>query len=164
MYAAMQTYQGRSSFTAALPRGALLTPGMVDRVVELLPLEPGFRAGASLLLLEMGTPRTLPAELTVERDEGCALPDRPSDCWVVLLRSGMIQERLWVTKTAPRVVKTEQGTGTGLLTSVLIAEAAPPAPPVVPLAVASAAVPADAMPPASVLYPPRCPPPCTSPR
>jgi hypothetical protein len=160
MFAAMQTYQGRSSFAAPMPPGALLTPGMVDRVVELLPLEPGFRVGASLLLFEMGAPRTLPAELTVERDESCALPDRPSDCWVVLLRSGMIQERLWVTKTTPRVVKTEQGTGTGLLTSVLTSETAPVTP-AVPLADVSAVA---AMPPESALYPPRCPPPCTSPR
>src|SRR5256885_521593 len=41
MYAAMQTYQGRASFAAPLTPGSLLTSAMVDRVVELLPLEPG---------------------------------------------------------------------------------------------------------------------------
>jgi hypothetical protein len=156
MFAAMQTYQGRSQFTAAVPAGVLLTPGMVDRVVELLPLQAGFRTGATLLLLEMGAPRTMPAELTVERDESCALPDRPGDCWVVLLRAGPIQERLWVTKLASRVVKTEQATGAGLLTSVLTSETLPP-PPAVPLAVA----PADTtLPIPTALYPARCPPPC----
>jgi hypothetical protein len=129
---------------------------MVDRVVELLPLQPGFRTGASLLLLEMGAPRTLPAELTVEREESCALPDRPGDCWVVLLRSGTIEERLWVTKQASRVVKTEQATAAGLLASVLTSETLPP-PPAVPLAVA----PVDpAAPIPTALYPARCPPPC----
>jgi hypothetical protein len=155
MFAAMQTYQGRSQFTAGVPAGVLLTPAMVDRVIELLPLQPGFRTGASLLLLEMGAPRTMPAELSVEREESCALPDRPGDCWVVLLRSGAIEERLWVTKLASRVVKTEQATSAGLLASVLTSETVPP--PAVPLAVA----PSDATAPIpTALYPARCPPPC----
>jgi hypothetical protein len=155
MFAAMQTYQGRSQFLSPLPAGALLTPGMVDRVVELLPLQAGFRTGASLLLLEMGAPRTMPAELTVEREESCVLPDRTGDCWVVLLRSGAIQERLWVTKQAPRVVKTEQLTAAGLLASVLTSETltAP-----VPL-VAVSPTPTTAV--ATAFYPARCPPPCS---
>jgi hypothetical protein len=157
MFAAMQTYQGRSQFTAAVPAGVLLTPGMVDRVIELLPLQAGFRAGASLMLLEMGSPRTMPAELTVEREESCALPDRPGDCWVVLLRSGPIEERLWVTKLASRVVKTEQATGAGLLASALTSETLPP-PPAVPLAVAPPLDPTAPIP--TALYPARCPPPC----
>jgi hypothetical protein len=159
MFAAMQTYQGRSQFTSPVPAGALLTPGMVDRVVELLPLQAGYRTGASLLLLEMGAPRAMPAELTVEREERCALPDHPTDedCWVVLLRSGTIEERLWVTKQAARVVKTEQSTGAGLLASVLTSETVP-TPPAVPLAV----LPPDAATPIpTALYPARCPPPCT---
>jgi hypothetical protein len=103
----------------------------------------------------MGAPRSMPAELAVEREESCALPDRPGDCWVVLLRAGAIQERRWVTKLASRVVKTEQATGAGLLTSVLTSETLPPPP--VPLAVA----PADTPPPIpTALYPARCPPPC----
>ncbi|MFL5607795.1 MAG: hypothetical protein ACJ8AD_15195 [Gemmatimonadaceae bacterium] len=155
MFAAMQTYQGRSQVTTGVPAGVLLTPAMVDRVVELLPLQTGFRTGASLLLLEMGAPRTMPAELTVEREESCALPDRPGDCWVVLLRSGAIEERLWVTKLASRVVKTEQATGAGLLTGVLTSETFPP-PPAVPLAVA----PVDSTSIPTALYPARCPPPC----
>jgi hypothetical protein len=157
IFAAMQTYQGRSQFTSPVPAGVLLTPGMVDRVVELLPLQMGFRTGASLLLLEMGAPRALPAELTVEREESCALPDRPTggDCWVVLLRSGAIEERLWVTKQTARVVKTEQATGAGLLASVLTSETAPA--PAVPLA---ALLPDAVTPIPTALYPARCPPPC----
>lgn len=157
MFAAMQTYQGRSQFATPVPAGVLLTPGMLDRLVELLPLQAGFRTGASLLLVDMGTPRALPAELSVEREESCAVPGSATtvDCWVVLLRSGSIEQRLWVTKQSSRVVRTEQATGAGLLASVLTSETAP-APQAVPLA----SVPdvAGAAPPA--LYPARCPPPC----
>jgi hypothetical protein len=119
MFVAMQSYQGRASFVTALPAGALLTPGMVDRIVELLPLAPGFRAGATIVLFEMGTPRVIPAELRVDREEPVTLGDRTVDCWVVTLRAGALEERLWVSKEAPRVVRTEQATGAGVLTAVL---------------------------------------------
>ncbi len=153
MFAAMQTYQGRASFAVAVPPGVLLTSGMVDRIVELLPLQAGYHTAATLLLLELGLPRTQPARIAVEREESCGLPDRPGDCWVVVLRAGAGEQRLWVTTQAPRVVKTEQATSVGLLTSVLTQEILPPPPTVV------ATVPSQAAPPAA-RYPPRCPPPC----
>ena len=119
MFVAMQSYQGRSSVVTPLPAGALLTAGMVERIVELLPLSVGFRAGATILLFEMGTPRAIPAELRVDGGEPVTLADRTVDCWVVTLRAGSLQERLWVSKEAPRVVKTEQTTGLGVLTATL---------------------------------------------
>ena len=119
MFVAIQSYQGRASFVSALPPGALLTAGMVERLVEMLPLDAGFRTGATLVLFELGEPRVIPAELVVDREESVVLPDRTVDCWVVLLRGGALEERLWVTKEGARVVKTEQATGAGLLTAVL---------------------------------------------
>lgn len=119
MYVAMQSYQGRASLVTPLPPGTLLTPGMVERIAELLPLEIGFRTGATIVLFELGLPRAIPAELRVDVDEALVLPDRTVDCWVVVLRAGTLEERLWVTKEAPRVVKTEQATGAGVLTAVL---------------------------------------------
>jgi hypothetical protein len=120
MYVAMQTYQGRASMVTPLPAGTLLTPGMVERVVEMLPLEVGFRTGATILLFELGQPRAIPAELRVDREEALVLPERTVDCFVVILRAGTLEERLWVTREAPRVVKTEQGTGAGVMSAVLM--------------------------------------------
>jgi hypothetical protein len=120
MYVAMQTYQGRASMVTPLPEGTLLTPGMVERVVELLPLELGFRTGATILLFELGSPRAIPAELRVDQEEPLVLPDRTVDCWIVVLRAGTLEQRLWVTKDVPRVVKTEQVTGAGVLTGILV--------------------------------------------
>ena len=119
MFVAMQSYQGRSSVVTPLPVGALLSAGMVERIVELLPLEVGFRTGATVVLFEMGTPRAIPAELRVDQEEALVLPGRTVDCWVVILRAGTLEERLWVTKAEPRVVKTEQSTGSGLLTAMI---------------------------------------------
>jgi len=88
---------------------------MTERIVELLPLQPGYHALASLLLLDAGTPRTLPAELMVEREERVHVGTRDVDAWVVLLRAGAIEERLWVSKSDRRVVRTEQRSATGVL-------------------------------------------------
>lgn len=119
MFGALQSYQGRSSFTANVGAGVLVTPGMVERVVELLPLAAGYHVQASLLLVEMGTPRAVPAELSVEREESLPRGDRTVDCWVVALRAGATEQRLWVTKETPRVVRTEQAFATGLVTASL---------------------------------------------
>jgi hypothetical protein len=120
MFAALQSYQGRTSFAAALPAGALLTPAMTDRILELLPLASGFRVAASLVQIDGGTPRAVPATLTVDREESVALLDRLVDCWVVTLRAGALEKRYWVSKEAPRVVKTEQAASGGLLTELLM--------------------------------------------
>ncbi|HEY2025909.1 MAG TPA: hypothetical protein VGG78_02810 [Gemmatimonadaceae bacterium] len=119
MFGAMQSYQGRASFITDVPPGALLTAGMVDRIVELLPLQAGYRTGASLVLIELGTPRAVPAVIAVEREESVVLADKSVDCWVVRLTAGALEERLWVSKDSPRVVKTEQATATGVLTALL---------------------------------------------
>jgi hypothetical protein len=120
VYAAVQSYRGRSSFSAGLPAGALLTPGMVDRVVEVLPLRSGYRASAWLLLIEQGAVRALPAELAVEREERTRIGATDVNCWVVLLRAGVMEERLWVSKDAPRVARTEQAAGGGVVVGVMI--------------------------------------------
>jgi hypothetical protein len=119
MYVAVQSYRGRSSFATAVPPGALLTGGMVDGIVSLLPLHMGYRASAYLLLVEPGSPRTLRAELSVEREERLRVGSAEVDCWVVTLRAGVMEERRWVSKDAPRVVRAQQAVANGLLTAEL---------------------------------------------
>jgi hypothetical protein len=115
MYGAIQSYEGRASFSSAVAPGALITPGMMERVIELLPLHVGYHALASLLLLDAGTPRTLPAEVIVEREERAHVGAGDVDAWVVLVRAGAIEERLWVSKSDRRVVRTEQRSASGVV-------------------------------------------------
>lgn len=117
-FGAVQSYRGRASFATALPSSVLLTGGMVERVVELLPLRDGYRAAAALLLFDLATPRSLDAEIAVERSERTRLGTGEVDCWVVVLRAGVLEQRLWVTRSAPRVVRTEQATQGGVLVGV----------------------------------------------
>jgi len=118
-YGALQSYQGRSSFSLPLGSGALVTPGMVERVVELLPLHFGYQATATVVLVELGAPRSVAATLTVEREERLrTAPEVEVDCWIVALRAGTSEQRLWVSKEAPRVLKTEQAVSRGMLTAI----------------------------------------------
>ena len=120
VFGAIQSYEGRSSFSSGVAPGAFVTPGMTERIIELLPLRVGYHALASLLLLDTGTPRTLPAEVIVEREERAHVGTSDVDAWVVLLRAGAIEERLWVSKSDRRVVRTEQRSGTGVLVAELL--------------------------------------------
>lgn len=120
IFGAMDTYRGRSSFTAALPPGALLSAGMVERIVELLPLRMGYRASAHLLMLGSDGARVVPAEILVDRDERMSIGPRSLDCWVVALRAGTLEQRLWVAKDDSRVVRTEQSVPDGTLTATLL--------------------------------------------
>jgi hypothetical protein len=119
IFGAMQSYAVRSSFTTPLLPGVLVTPGMTERTVEMLPLHAGYRAAASLILVDQGTPRALPAELSVEREEHIRTSAGDADCWVVLLRAGAMEERLWVDKGKRLVVRTEQPTTSGRLVGEL---------------------------------------------
>ena len=113
IFGAFQNYAGRSSFAAPMLPGVLVTPGMTERIIEMLPLRSGYRAAASLLLVDMGTPRALPAEIAVEREERTRTSSGDADCWVVSLRAGAMEERLWVDKERRLVVRTEQVTSAG---------------------------------------------------
>jgi hypothetical protein len=79
----------------------------------MLPLHAGYRAAASLILVDQGAPRALPAELSVEREERIRTSAGDADCWVVLLRAGAMEERLWVDKARRLVVRTEQVSSSG---------------------------------------------------
>jgi hypothetical protein len=119
IFGAFQNYAGRTSFASSVLPGVLVTPGMTERIIEMLPLRTGYRAAASLLLVDMGTPRALPAELGVEREERLRTSAGEVDCWVVLLRAGAMEERLWVDKARRLVVRTEQVTAAGRLVGEL---------------------------------------------
>jgi hypothetical protein len=119
MFGAVQSYQGRASFALALPAGALLSAGMVERMIELLPLQIGYRASATLILVEGASPRAVPAEILVERDERIDVGGLATDCWLVALRAGALEERLWVTKEGARVVRVEQAMADGVSIATL---------------------------------------------
>ena len=119
MFAALQDYQGRGSFAAGTPPGALITPAMVDRLLALVPLGTGYRSGASLVNIEERGPQAVPATISVEGEEQVMLGGQAVECWVVVLRTPTTEKRYWVQKSPQRVVKSERQTANGTLTETL---------------------------------------------
>jgi hypothetical protein len=102
-----------------VPANVLLSAGMVERVIELLPLRDGYRAGVSLLLVDGLEPRVVPAEIIVERSEQVTAANGAVDAWRVALRWGAMEQRLWIARDGTRVVRTEQALTDGVLISLL---------------------------------------------
>jgi len=119
VFGAVQSYQGRASFSLPVPANVLLSAGMVERVIELLPLRDGYRAGVSLLLVDGLEPRVVPAEIIVERSEQVTAGNGAVDAWRVALRWGAMEQRLWIARDGTRVVRTEQALTDGVLISLL---------------------------------------------
>ena len=120
MFGAVDNYQGRMSFAVPVPAGALLSGSMLERIVELLPLRAGYRAGASLVLVDGTAPRGIPVEIHVDGEDRANVGGRAVRCWLVAVRGSGIELRLWVSREGARVVRSEQSTAGGVLVSTLI--------------------------------------------
>lgn len=115
MFGGTETYQGRGSFGVPVSPYALLSAGMAERVIEMLPLREGYRASAVLILVEAQTPQMVRAEIVVDGSETLVVGRQAVECWRVLLRTAATEERLWVAREGARVVRSEQMVPGGML-------------------------------------------------
>ncbi len=118
-FGALQNYQGRASFALGVPKNVLLSAGMTTRLLEMLPLREGYRASATLFVVEGLTPALVPVEIIVEGGERIALGGRTADAWRVTVRGGAMERRYWVSRDGARVVRIEQALAEGLYAAVL---------------------------------------------
>ena len=114
MFGGTETYQGRASFGVAVPTNTLLSAGMAERIIEMLPLREGYRASAYLALIVGQTPQMVHSEILVDSTETLTVGRQGVECWRVLLRMPSTEERLWVARDGARVVRTEQLVAGGL--------------------------------------------------
>ncbi|CAN5921811.1 hypothetical protein BH11GEM2_BH11GEM2_34190 [soil metagenome] len=114
MFGGTDTYQGRASFAVAVPSNALLSAGMTERIIEMLPLRDGYRAGAYLVLVGQ-TPEMVRSEIVVDGTETLAIGRQSVECWRVVIRTPATEERLWVARDGARVVRIEQLVSGGTL-------------------------------------------------
>jgi hypothetical protein len=115
MFGGTDTYQGRASFAVAVPSNALLSAGMTERIIEMLPLRDGYRAGAYLVLVVGQTPEMVRSEIVVDGTETLALGRQSVECWRVVIRTPATEEWLWVARDGARVVRIEQLVSGGTL-------------------------------------------------
>ena len=115
MFGATDTYQGRASFGVAVPSNALLSAGMAERIIEMLPLREGYRVGAALVMVDGQSPQVVRSEIVVDGTETLTVGRQAIECWRVLLRTAATEERLWVARDGARVIRSEQLVPGGIL-------------------------------------------------
>jgi len=120
VFGVVQNYQGRANFVLGIPPNLLLSAGLTERMIELLPRKEGFRASMTLLLVPGTVPTLVPADLTVEREETVTVLGRAVRAWRVALRAGAVEQRYWVSRDDGRVVRTEQALPEGMLVAELV--------------------------------------------
>lgn len=120
MFGVVDSHRGRSSFVAEFPRGALLSAGMMERVIEMLPLRLDYRASASLLFVDGVAPRFVRADISVEREEHVSYAGSRVECWLVVLKAGGLEQRFWVSRERARIVRIEQATAAGIVVAQLM--------------------------------------------
>lgn len=115
MFGATETYQGRASFGIPVPANALLSAGMAERIIEMLPLREGYRVSAALVLVDGQSPQVVRSEIVVDGTEVLTVGRQAIECWRVLLRTAATEERLWVARDGARVIRSEQLVPGGIL-------------------------------------------------
>ena len=146
LYGATSSPLGKRSLVAPAPRGVIASEGMLDRVLQLAPLQYGWSADLTLLVADVAGTRLLAAHLAAEREEEVTVPAGTFSTWIVSLRTGQGEKRFWVSKEPRLVVKSSQTLpqlSGAVLERVLTRVDDPsliPAPPAVPL---PGGVPAD---------------------
>lgn len=68
----------------------------------------GREDSVSVLLVDLGRSEIVPAVIAVEGEEDVVTGLGRVHCWVVTLRARAAASRLWVSQSAPVVVRTQQ--------------------------------------------------------
>ncbi|MHB1072239.1 MAG: DUF3108 domain-containing protein [Gemmatimonadaceae bacterium] len=105
VYAGATWPTGRRSIVSALGGPVLTTTGHLELVASLLPLQPDWRATARLLLVDLGGARIVPVTLMVEGLETIQTPAGRFECWLLTMYGDRIEDRLWVRRDQPMVVR-----------------------------------------------------------
>jgi hypothetical protein len=108
VYGATSSPLGKRSLVGPAPRGVIASEGMLDGLLQLAPLDYGWAADATLLVADVSGTRLLAAHLTAEREEEVTVPAGTFAAWVVSLRTGQGEKRIWVSKEPRLVVKSAQ--------------------------------------------------------
>jgi hypothetical protein len=77
----------------------------VEAVMPVLPLTAGWQATAPTLFVGPDDHARVDVQLRVVGEEPANIPDGRFDCWVVSLRVGQSEQRLWVRKSDRLVIK-----------------------------------------------------------
>ena len=93
---------GRQSVVAPVPPKLIVSTGMLEALLPLLPLTSEWRDSVSVLAVSQASTSAVPAELAVVGS------DEATGDWIVALRAPTHTLLLWVSRASGRVVRTQQ--------------------------------------------------------
>jgi hypothetical protein len=96
---------GTRSIVMALPTSTIVSPAMLETMLRLLPLGPGWQDSTTTLSVLLGAAALLPTQLSVIGEDRVQVPAGSFDCWVVSVRAASAHGLYWVTKSDPIVVR-----------------------------------------------------------
>jgi hypothetical protein len=105
MYVGLTSPAGRRSMTSTVPGGSLISAGMLETMLRLVPLETAWEDSATTLSVSLGGSTVLPTRIAVIGDDRVRVPAGEFDCWVVAVHADPARGLYWVTKHDPVVVR-----------------------------------------------------------
>lgn len=106
VYGALSGPSTRRSIVTGVPQGTLVSAGMLESELRLLPLQPAWEDSATTLAITLGDNTLLPTRIAVIGEDHVRVPAGQFDCWVVAVHAGDTARGLyWVTKQDPIVVR-----------------------------------------------------------
>jgi hypothetical protein len=108
IFGATVTPTARGSMILGSRPDVLVSTGMIETLVALLPLTTEWSDSAAVLAVDAGEAVLLPAELAVTGEAQLVEGDSASVAWVIALRTERSQLQIWVEKSSGRVGRIEQ--------------------------------------------------------
>ena len=108
IFGAAVTPTARRSMILVSRPDILVSTGMIETLVGLLPLTSDWSDSVAVLTVDAGDAVLLPAELAVAGEAQLVPGDSASAAWIVALRTERSQLQVWVDKTSGRVARVEQ--------------------------------------------------------
>lgn len=108
IFGAVVTPAARRSMILFVPPDLLVSSGMLETLVALLPLAPAWSDSANVLAVDAGDAQVLPAELAVVGEEPPVPGDTTSGSWLLSVRAERAQLQLWIDKVTGDVRRIEQ--------------------------------------------------------
>lgn len=108
IFGATVTPTARRSMILPSRPDMLVSTGMIETLVALLPLTPEWNDSVAVLAVDAGDAAVLPAEMAVIGEAQLVTGDSTTLAWVVAIRTERSQMQLWVEKSGGRVGRIEQ--------------------------------------------------------
>jgi hypothetical protein len=97
--------EGPRAVSMANVPGLIPTIYLLEALTQSAPVGAGWRASAQLAAMGRRESRVIPVELRTVGEERILVPDGEFDCWLLSLKLGLSEQRIWVRKSDHVILK-----------------------------------------------------------